>query len=67
MSRATFLAWSRKTLKNRHVERIPETLGDAIETYRDNAFIREDIRRAYLCQISGSEGRRVERFQGPGH
>ena len=28
-------------LENRHVERIPETLGDAIETYRDNAFIRE--------------------------
>ena len=24
-----------------HVERIPETLGDAIEAYRDNSFIRE--------------------------
>ena len=25
-----------ETLKNKHVERIPETLGDAIEAYRDN-------------------------------
>ena len=30
-----------ETLKNKHVERIPETLGDAIEAYRDNSFIRE--------------------------
>lgn len=56
-----------ETLKNKHVERIPETLGDAIEAYRDNSFIREILGRAYLCQISGSKRRRVERFQGPGH
>ena len=28
-------------LQNKHVERIPETLGDAIEAYRGNDFVRE--------------------------